>query len=140
MRTLIRFSIIVLFLVLGLQAVTAQTSPTRLRLKQLELAPDSTEHVITSDTNRVAVWTKMDSILFGTHTGSLTPGRIPRATGTYTLADGVLSDDGTLLALGGVTVAGYSFYDYSTGGWRLATGTTAQRPTGVAGCLDIIHR
>ena len=67
MRTLIRFSIIVLFLVLGLQAVTAQTSPTRLRLKQLELAPDSTEHVITSDTNRVAVWTKMESILFVKH-------------------------------------------------------------------------
>jgi hypothetical protein len=84
---------------------------------------------VTGDSSQVA--TQYDIVAL--HTGPLTAGRIPRATGTYTLSDGVLRDDGTLLALGGVTVAGYSFYDYSTGGWRLATGTTAQRPTNVAG-------
>ena len=194
MRTLIRFSIIVLFLVLGLQAVTAQTSPTRLRLKQLELAPDTlNRYVIIADTStRVAEWGKLDSLGLGggsssfivdadtgtpqtiatgdtlqinsgwganttvgatgvvtvtgdstqvatqfdisaLHSGPLTAGRIPRATGTYTLSDGVLRDDGSLLAIGGATVSGYSFYDYSTGGWRMPTGTTAQRPTNAAG-------
>lgn len=197
MRTLIRFSIIVLFLVLGLQAVTAQTSPTRLRLKQLELAPDTlNRYVIIADTStRVAEWGKLDSLGLGggsssfivdadtgtpqtiatgdtlqinsgwgvnttvgatgvvtvtgdstqvatqhdisTHVaGPLTAGRIPRATGTYTLSDGVLRDDGSILAIGGATVSGYSLYDYGTGGWRLPTGTTAQQPTNIAG----VHR
>lgn len=127
MKAMIRFSIL-LFLVSGLQAATAQT-PTRLRLKQLELAPD-TAYVIYSKDDGTAIWKAFSSVLSagGGVTGPLTSGRIPRATGTYTLGDGVLRDDGTLLALGGATVSGYSFYDYSTGAWRLATGTTAQRP------------
>lgn len=135
MKAMIRFSIL-LFLVSGLQAATAQT-PTRLRLKQLELAPD-TAYVIYSKDDGTAIWKAFSSVLSagGGVTGPLTAGRIPRATGTYTLSDGVLRDDGTLLALGGATVSGYSFYDYSTGGWRLATGTTAQRPTNAAG----VHR
>lgn len=78
----------------------------------------------------------LSPLLTGYISGSLTAGRIPRATAATTIADGVLRDDGTLLALGGATVSGYSFYDYSTGGWRLATGTTAQRPTNAAG----VHR
>lgn len=128
MKAMIRFSIILLFLVSGLQAVTAQT-PTRLRLKQLELAPD-TAYVVYSKDDGTAIWKAFSSVLSagGGVTGPLTSGRIPRATGTYTLSDGVLRDDGTLLALGGATVSGYSLYDYGTGGWRLPTGTTAQRP------------
>jgi hypothetical protein len=125
----------IIILLFCFHVAEAQTSPTRLRLKQLELAPDSTQHVITSDTNRVAVWTKTDSLLFGTITGPLTAGRIPRATGTYALSDGVLRDDGSLLAIGGVTVSGYSFYDYGTSSWRLPVGTTAQQPTGQSGAF-----
>lgn len=75
----------------------------------------------------------LSGLLSGYVTGSGTAGRVPRWTSSSALGDGVLRDDGTLLALGGVTVSGYSFYDYSTGAWRLATGTTAQRPTNIAG-------
>lgn len=78
----------------------------------------------------------LSGLLTGYVTGSGTAGRVPRWTSASALGDGVLRDDGTLLALGGATVSGYSFYDYSTGGWRLATGTTAQRPTNAAG----VHR
>ena len=78
----------------------------------------------------------LSGLLTGYVTGSGTAGRVPRWTSSSALGDGVLRDDGTLLALGGATVSGYSFYDYSTGGWRLATGTTAQRPTNAAG----VHR
>lgn len=135
MKAMIRFSIL-LFLVSGLQAVTAQT-PTRLRLKQLELAPD-TAYVIYSKDDGTAIWKAFSSVLSagGGVTGSGTAGRVPRWTSSSALGDGVLRDDGTLLAIGGATVSGYSFYDYSTGGWRLATGTTAQRPTNAAG----VHR
>lgn len=87
---------------------------------------------VTGDSTQVA--TQHD---ISTHVaGPLTAGRIPRATGTYTLSDGVLRDDGSILAIGGATVSGYSLYDYGTGGWRLPTGTTAQQPTNIAG----VHR
>jgi hypothetical protein len=46
----------IIILLFCFHVAEAQTSPTRLRLKQLELAPDSTGYVITSDTNRVAQW------------------------------------------------------------------------------------
>jgi len=67
--------------------------------------------------------------------GAGTSGRVPIFTGTQSIGNGTLRDDGTLLAIGGATVTGYSFYDYSTGAWRMATGTTAQRPTPQAGAL-----
>ena len=86
---------------------------------------------IAADSSQVA--TQYD--ISGFISGSGTSGRVPRFTGTQTISNGVLRDDGTLLALGGVTVSGYSFYDYSTGAWRLPVGTTAQRPTGQAGAF-----
>lgn len=75
----------------------------------------------------------LSGLLTGYVSGSLTAGRIPRATAATTIADGTLRDDGTLLAIGGATVSGYSFYDYNTGGWRLPVGAAAQRPTGQEG-------
>ena len=86
---------------------------------------------IAADSSQVA--TQYD--ISGFISGSGTSGRVPRFTGTQTISNGVLRDDGTLLALGGVTVSGYSFYDYSTGAWRLPAGTTAQQPTGQAGAI-----
>lgn len=75
----------------------------------------------------------LSGLLSGYPTGSGTSGYVARWTGTSALGTGVLRDDGTLLSSGGVTVTGYSFYDYATGAWRLPVGTTAQRPTGQAG-------
>lgn len=77
----------------------------------------------------------LSPLLSGYVTGSGTAGRVPRWTSSSALGDGVLRDDGTLLAIGGATVSGYSLYDYGTGGWRLPTGTTAQQPTGQAGAF-----
>jgi len=65
--------------------------------------------------------------------GAGTSGRIPRFTAVNTLGDGTLRDDGTLLAIGGVTVSNYSLYDYNTSAWKLPSGTTAQQPTNIAG-------
>lgn len=42
----------------------------------------------------------------GGMSGSLTTGRVPRATGTTALADGVIRDDGSKIAIGGAVVAG----------------------------------
>jgi hypothetical protein len=50
----------------------------------------------------------------GTHTGSLTSGYIPKATGTTSLTDGLLYDTGSAVLLGTQTAGSGKFMVYST--------------------------